>query len=127
VRFLARAGEGHLSAATVFRAGRRLVVYNDSHPLPRQASDLCHEAAHALLLHEPMPAMDEHGCRLWNTEIEEEADYLGGALLILGKGARYYAKAEWSFTAIAARFECSEEMARWRNNASGGQRIRRPK
>lgn len=113
-----------LSAVTVFRGHRRLVIYNDTHQDGRQANGLCHEAAHAILLHTPSPAIDDLGCRLWDQDIEDEADYLGGALLIPGKAARYAAKANWSMDLIAEKFGCSTQMARWRNNASGGQRLR---
>lgn len=113
-----------LSAITVFAGGARKIVYNDSHALERQASDLSHEVAHALLLHKPAPAFDETGCRAWNSEIETEADYLGGCLLIPGKGARYAAKSGWSLAATANHFGCSIDMARWRDNKSGGRRLR---
>lgn len=116
--------QSSLSAVTVFRGHRRLIVFNDKHPAGRRCSDLCHEAAHSLLLHPPAPPLDEHGCRAWDANLEEEADYLAGALLIPGKGARYAAKADWSLEHMATRFGCSVDMARWRNNVSGGQRLR---
>ena len=114
-----------LSAVTVFRGNRRIIIFNDSHPRGRQAQGLCHEAAHAILLHRPASAVDDLGCRLWNQDIEDEADYLGGALLIPGKAARYAAMANWTLEYLADKFGCSPEMARWRNNASGGQHLRR--
>lgn len=114
-----------LSAATVFCGPQRMVVYNESHAEARQNSDLCHEAAHALLLHPPAPALDTFGCRAWNREIEDEAQFLAGTLLIPGKGVRYAAKAGWSLEVVADRFGCSVEMARWRDNVAGGRRMRR--
>lgn len=124
VSFLRSQAASELSAMTVFRGTKRIVVYNDGNDPGRQASDLCHEAGHALLLHEPFEATDDLGCRVWKQEIEEEATWLGGALLIPGKAARYAARAGMSFAHMAAKFGCSEEMARWRNNLSGGQRFR---
>lgn len=44
----------------------------------------------------PAQAFDDIGCRLWNQDVEDEADYLGGALLIPGKAARYAARADWT-------------------------------
>lgn len=113
-----------LSAMTVFSGLKRLVVYNDAHSPERVNSDLCHEAGHALLMHEPAPAMDIHGCRSWDGAIETEAQYLAGTLLIPGKAARYAAKANWSLSQVARRFGCSPEMARWRDNVSGAIRLR---
>lgn len=125
VAFLQGEDWSSLSAFTVFRGRHRLIVYNDAHDEERLASDLCHEAAHGILLHPPTPALDGHGCRQWNGDYEAEADYLAGTLLIPGKAARYAAKANWSLDDVATRFGCSPWMARWRNNASGGQRFRR--
>jgi Zn-dependent peptidase ImmA (M78 family) len=115
--------ESSLSAITVFRGTERVIVFNEQHGAVRQASDICHELAHGLLLHPPTPAFSDHGCRSWNTEIEDEANYLGGALLIPGKGARWMAKCGLSSGDSAARFGCSLEMVAWRLNASGARRF----
>lgn len=112
-----------LSAVTVFAGTHRLIVYNDQHAPARQASDICHEIAHGLLLHTPSPALDDHGCRAWNTDVENEADYLGGALLMPGKGARWVAKCGMTPATAAARFGCSHEMVNWRINESGARRL----
>lgn len=117
--------ESSLSAMTVFRGNSRMIVYSDAHTQGRRNSDLCHEAAHALLLHPPAPAFDANGCRSWNGDIEEQAQFLAGTLLIPGKGARYAAKAGWSHEYMAQRFGCSVDLARWRDNTSGGVRLRR--
>jgi Zn-dependent peptidase ImmA (M78 family) len=74
--------QASFSGVPVFAGTRRIIVYNDSHSLGRRANDVSHEVAHALLLHSPTPAMNDLGCRLWDGEIEEEADYLGRALLV---------------------------------------------
>jgi Zn-dependent peptidase ImmA (M78 family) len=102
-----------------------MIVYNGQHGAARTASDMTHEIAHGLLLHPPAPALDERGCRAWNTEIEDEASYLGGALLIPGTAARWVAKRSMTEEAIAARFGCSIEMVRWRLSASGARRFAR--
>ena len=55
------------SALTVFDGRRRMIVHNDLHSPARQNSNLAHELAHGLLLHEPAPALDRlTGCRNWN-------------------------------------------------------------
>lgn len=116
--------QSSLSAVTVFDfTGRRLIIYNESHSRERQVSDLCHELAHSLLLHAPTPALDHLGGRLWDAAMEQEAAYLGGALLIPGKGARYAAKSGLSVERTALKFRCSPEMAEWRLRMSGAKRI----
>lgn len=123
VKLLLKDSRSELSAMTVFDGGRRVIVYNDSHSTARTASDLCHEAAHGLLLHEPSVAIDSYGCRNWDGTIEAEADYLGGALLVPGKGARYAAKSGMTLEAAAERFGCSTSMMNWRLNESGARRL----
>jgi Zn-dependent peptidase ImmA (M78 family) len=112
-----------LSAVTVFDGSKRLVVYNNEHSVARQASDITHELAHGLLLHQPAPALDERGCRAWNTDVENEASYLGGALLIPGKAARWVVKCGITPESAAEKFGCSIEMVRWRLSASGARRL----
>jgi Zn-dependent peptidase ImmA (M78 family) len=125
VSVLRGAEQSALSALTVFRGNRRLVVYNDRNTVSRQTSDLAHELAHGLLLHTPAAALNGSGCRAWNTEIEDEASYLGGALLIPGKAARWIAKCGITVAAAAERFGCSIEMINWRLNESGARKLMR--
>jgi hypothetical protein len=75
------------SAVTVFRSNRRVIVHNDGHNAGRQASDISHELGHGLLLHRPAPALSVVGCRDWDPVLEEEADWLGAALLISDEAA----------------------------------------
>jgi Zn-dependent peptidase ImmA (M78 family) len=114
-----------LSAVTVFRDTERLIVYNDSHGAARRASDLTHEVAHGLLLHQPTVALGLGGCRAWDGDIENEASFLGGALLIPGKAARWSVMRQMSVEQVARRFGCSPEMVNWRWNESGARRLMR--
>ncbi len=123
VTVLQGAEQSALSAVTVFFGTIRAIAHNDAHSPARQASDLAHELAHGLLLHVPAPALDERGCRLWNQEIEDEADWLGATLLIPGPAARAAARGRLSHEQIAEKFGCSIEMARWRMNMTGARRI----
>ena len=65
---------------------RRTVIYNDAHDRKRQASDLAHEIAHALLHHPTHALLNAQGKRHYEREIEEEANWLGPALLISRRG-----------------------------------------
>lgn len=123
VEFLQCDDQSELSAATVFSGSERIIIFNEKHPPARQASDICHELAHGLLLHEPAAALDARGCREWNSILEDEAGYLGGALLIPGKAARWVAKCGLSVEAAADRFRCSTQMVEWRLSMSGARRL----
>ena len=120
--FFAGEGEASFSAVTVFKGPHRTVVYNDAHADARQPNDIGHELAHALLLHEPTPAMDGHGCRLWDEEMEEEADWLSGALLIPEEAALLIARRGWSLGLAATKYAVSEPMVRFRLNVTGAKK-----
>lgn len=122
VRLLTQEEISALSAATVFRGVARLIVHNDGHTPDRVASNLSHEAAHALLLHQPRPAIDMSSCRDWQDDAEKEAGYLGGCLLIPGKAARAAVRQGRADAEVAQRYGVSESMARYRLNVSGARR-----
>jgi Zn-dependent peptidase ImmA (M78 family) len=126
VRHLLEGEPDVFSAVTVFAGSRRTIVHNDAHARTRQVSNLSHELAHALLLHPPTPALDETGCRHWNQDIEDEAGWLGGALLITEAAAMAVVKGRWTVGTAAQRFGVSESMVRFRLNATGAtKRIQR--
>ena len=111
-----------MSAFTVFDGSRRRIVFNDANPAGRQRSDLCHEIAHGLLLHEPVPAFDGSGLRDWDQVMEDEAQFMAGALLLtetaIVAATRRGDPVEWT----ARTFGVSIEMARWRANVTGAQK-----
>lgn len=123
VRYFLTDGRGAFSAATVFRDAKRLVVYNDGHSRPRQASDLAHELAHAILLHPPHAAMNENGCRVWSADIEDEADWLGGVLLVPRDAAVRVARRRLAIDDAALEYAVSEQMMRFRLNVTGAQKV----
>lgn len=107
------------SAVTVFRGRRRMIVHNDSHHPHRQKSNLCHELAHGLLQHPPTPALDNRGCRDWNQEVEDEAGWLAGTLLITEPMALAIAKKKYTHEEVTRLLGVSEDMIRFRLNATG--------
>ncbi len=120
------------SAITVFWGTRRRIVHNDAHVLSRQRSNLAHELSHALLIHEPTPALDDLGCRLWNQDIEDEASWLAGVLLFPEDAAVFVARQRWSVESAAEHFGISTQMVNWRLRMTGAlkrvertQRLRR--
>ena len=108
------------SAVTVFRRRRRVIVHNDSHFPTRQNSNLTHELAHGLLLHEPAPALDSlTGCRNWNDTNESEAAWLGGVLLVTNDMALAVARGRLPRKQALEQFGVSERMLNWRLSVTG--------
>lgn len=107
------------SAMTVFCGTHRVIVYNDSHTKGRQASDIAHEVSHGLLLHSPRPALNENGCRNWNDDVEDEAQWLAGALLISEDAALAIVRKELSVDHAATLYGVSQQMVHWRLRMTG--------
>lgn len=108
------------SAVTVFRSNRRAIVYNDAHSQRRQASDIAHELAHALLLHPPKASVNA-GTRDWNSEEEAEAAWLAGALLIPDEAAIRIASADQPTALAAEEYGVSEQMITFRLRVTGAR------
>ena len=107
------------SAVTIFRGTRRIIVHNDTHHPNRQASNLAHELSHCLLGHDPAELIGEDGQRYWNSELEEEAHWLGGTLLVPRAGALVLLKAGSTIEEMAVKFGVSLSLCRWRINTTG--------
>lgn len=114
------------SAVTVFNGPSRTIVHNDGHSPPRQNSNVAHELAHGLLLHPPSAALDDKGCRNWNQDIEDEAAWLGGSLLVTEDMTIAIARGQFSPEEAARKLGVSNPMIRFRINATGAEkRVRR--
>jgi Zn-dependent peptidase ImmA (M78 family) len=126
VGYLLTAEPEVFSAVTVFADPRRTIVHNDAHVPARQNSNLAHELSHALLHHPPTPAMNDIGNRIWNQDIEDEATYLAGCLLMTPEAALATAKGQWAVAEAAARLGISEQTVNFRINKTGARvRVRR--
>lgn len=111
------------SGITIHCGFRRLVVLNDVHTDQRQRSSLAHELSHALLGHPPSPLSNEFGERHYDKGIEEEANWLAGAILIPSPAAKHIAF-NISDRAIAARkYLVSMEMLNYRLRVTGALTI----
>ena len=116
------------SAATIFLGTRRIIVHNDAHSRGRQASDIAHECAHALLGHEPTQAFDESGCRLWDMTREREADWLAGVLLRPEEATLAIVRLGRTVESAANLYGVSRSMVQWRLNVTAAyRRIKRGK
>jgi Zn-dependent peptidase ImmA (M78 family) len=112
---------GAFSACTVFDGPRRKIVHNDAHLPGRQASNVTHELSHALLHHPPTPALDDRGCRQWNQDIEDEAQWLTGALLLTEDAALSIVRQGVSVSGAAEHFGISDQMVTYRLNVTGAR------
>lgn len=117
--YFAVADPDSFSAVTVFQGHKRVIVHNENHHPNRQASNLAHEVSHSLLEHEPTPVARADGQRYWDAQVEEEATWLGAALLIPRAGALSMAKSDRTVLEIAAHYGVSESLCRWRIGQTG--------
>jgi Zn-dependent peptidase ImmA (M78 family) len=113
--------KGAFSALTVFDGHKRIIVINDAHSGWRQASDLAHELAHALLLHEPGPAFHDDGIRNWNEDMEDEAEWLAGALLISEEAALTIVREGLSVRDAARKYGVTPRMVQFRMNVTAAR------
>lgn len=101
---------------------QHVVIYNPAHSPERIRSNLAHEVAHFAVEHELSDAWmnDDGRCGGASSDDEDEAAELAGALLVPAHIARAHAIADGTVEALAATYDVSVPMARWRMGASGG-------
>jgi Zn-dependent peptidase ImmA (M78 family) len=101
--------------------GQRVIVYNPLHPPGRVRSDQAHELAHLLLDHDVRSIERVGNLRFLtcDAEQEEEADWLGGCLLLPRQLLLRAATHRMGAAEVAKQYCTSEAMARFRLNASG--------
>lgn len=69
-----------------------------------------------------MPALDHRGCRNWDPELEEEADWLAGVLLVTEDAALAIVRNGLSLEDAATRYSVSKQMVQFRVNMTGARR-----
>ena len=110
------------SAATFRRlSGAPVVVYNPLHPEGRTRSNQAHELAHVILNHDVRTIERVGNLKFLtcDTEQEQEADWLGGCLLLPRQLLLKAAFDAMTPAQVAEKYKTSEPMARFRLNASG--------
>ncbi len=124
VAYFKGVSQSKLSAYTImFGFQERVIFYNDAHHIHRQRSSIAHELAHALLMHEPTSPLTSNGARNFDRPMEEEADFLGAALLVPRPRAIQAAKQKLSDDEVAEDFNVSAQLAGWRMGISGARTI----
>jgi Zn-dependent peptidase ImmA (M78 family) len=110
------------SAGTMLVGTTRLIIFNPAHSDGRLANSLTHEIAHLLLKHSPGPAIGPGGCRVWDQEMEDQANLLAAVLLVPRDAALACARVGLPHAIGAARFGVSPELMQWRTNHTGATR-----
>lgn len=100
----------------------RAILYNDSNLPARQQSDVAHEASHILLRH-PLADIVSGAVGDRSKELEEEAGYLGGTLLLPLPAALHVLRRRMSVDAAANEYGISTDMVTYRCNVSGARQI----
>ena len=121
IAHLTSAGQSDFSAMTVFRGTFRLIVVNPAHSSGRQANSVVHELSHVILEHEPREAVGLGGCRTWDQEMESEADWLAGALLVPRDAALGIVRQRIPIHIAAKMYGVSQSLLRWRLNQTGAR------
>jgi Zn-dependent peptidase ImmA (M78 family) len=103
-------GQRDFSAITLFNGNSRMIIHNDGHQLKRQAANIAHELAHGLLLHAPKPPFDDRGSRHYDPVIEQEANWLGPALLVSEEAANHVARMSLPLTKASDVYGVSEDI-----------------
>jgi Zn-dependent peptidase ImmA (M78 family) len=117
--FLSQKGLWEFSGGTFSLGEKRLIIINDRHTKKRQASDLSHELSHCILKHQPGSQITELGLRKYNETQEEEANWLGPALLISVEAALSIARQGLSISEASDIFAVTEQIVRMRLNLTG--------
>lgn len=110
------------SAVTVFDGPSRVIVHNDHHAPQRQRSNLAHELAHALLFHEPTPAINDRGAREWDSGLEAQASWLSAVLLVPDDAALRIVRQQLTVKDAAREYGVSELMMDFRIRACAARR-----
>jgi Zn-dependent peptidase ImmA (M78 family) len=111
------------SGMTLAEDGLLLIVLNSAQSLRRQCSTLMHELAHFILDHTPSTAqLSPAGLVLlsdYSDDQEEEADWLGAAMLLPQVALLHHRGAGKSVADIAREFGVSEDLCHWRCRMTG--------
>ncbi|MES2674355.1 MAG: ImmA/IrrE family metallo-endopeptidase [Pseudomonadota bacterium] len=125
VSMLHNGAKDEFSAISVFQGRKRLIVHNDSHHPYRQAANIAHELSHAILLHPPTPPFNGSGERNYcseTKEIEEEANWLGPALLISEEAALHIVTSKIIMSQASQIYKASEKLIMMRLNVTGARK-----
>lgn len=110
-------------AVTIKEGDCTVIVVNNTRPAARQANTIMHEWAHLELKHKPSRVDEfENGLLLlsdYPKDLEDEADWLSGAMLAPRDGLVNLRKRGLNDDQIAETFGISSQLATWRLRMTG--------
>ena len=114
------------SAITVSAAGREAIIMNSTHRGGRPATDIMHEIAHLLLGHEPSTMFyvgeEDIALRGYNADVEEEANWLAGVLLLPREALVHVRSIGLSDAATCREYGVSQQLLKMRTDRTGVSR-----
>jgi Zn-dependent peptidase ImmA (M78 family) len=116
---LVGAGAQDFSAAALGLGERWVIVENEAHTVGRRTNSVAHEVSHLLLKHPPHPPFVNGGMRNHWRQVEDEADWLGGTLLVPRPAALAIVREGLDHEIAATRYGVSAPLLRQRLNVTG--------
>jgi len=118
------------SAVAVSYDGRDAIVYNPTHSLARQSSDVMHELSHILIGHEASKVFLSQGgtlaLRTFNRQDEDEANWLSGCLLLPRPALVRIKESGLDHSEACEEYRVSNDLLTYRLNVTGvSQQIRK--
>lgn len=118
------------SAIAISFNGRDAIIYNPTHSLCRQSSDIMHEISHILIGHKPATVLlSQEGAmalRAFNRQDEDEANWLSGCLLLPRPALVRIKKSGLDHRTICEEYRVSGDLLTFRLNVTGvNQQMRR--
>ncbi len=111
------------SAVTFSTGERHVIIHNPAHSKGRISSDLMHELAHLIANHAPSNLIysvdGDMVMRSFNLKEEDEANWLGGCLLLPRPALLYIKKSRMDDIQACRKYVVSEDLLRFRVNVSG--------
>lgn len=110
------------SAMTACLGKHRAIIYNDYLPITRSHADIMHEISHIMLMHPPHRLSSDTGGRHYDNELEDEANWLGPALLVSEEAALTIAQRGLGARNAAKLYQVSPSLMQMRLNVTGALR-----
>ncbi len=110
------------SGTTFTLSGKHTVIYNPSHSIGRQSSDITHEFSHVIIGHEPSKLiLSSDGnmvMRSHDQKQEDEASWLAGCILLPREALLQLAKSK-QLSRVCEDYAVSKELLDYRLRATG--------
>jgi len=110
------------SAMLVYAGMKLAIVHNDTHHPHRQRSNICHELSHCFLGHKACQLLNDNGNRTHDGDMEAEANYLAGALLMPREAAVHVLK-NGLLASARPIYGISRQMLDYRMRVTGAHKI----